>query len=89
MDYSSHNLLNTRQTILQQKPRWNEDTKKRARWFYAVLENFAREEPIAILVPLANLEDNFNNCGVCEGDAIRILACFLSHGSKESYKSTC
>lgn len=42
---------------------------------------------IALLVFFAGLMNMYENCGVCEGGAIRALTYYLSNGAKKVYEA--
>lgn len=47
------------------------------------LRNFTGEKAIALLIYSANLKDMFDNPGVCEGEAVLVLAFLLRDSAKD------
>lgn len=51
----------------------------------SLLKNFTEEKPIAPLILVASLKDTSDNCGLCESEAVWVLAYLLGDDAKESY----
>lgn len=85
--YRSYRLLNITQMISQQEAWCIYDTKKRVVGLCPTLRNFTRKKAIALLAFVADLKDTFDNCSVCEVEALWVPACMLSDGAKEMYET--
>lgn len=54
---------------------------------YPTIKDFTREKLIALLAFLTNFMDTFDNHGICEGEAVRVLAYLQSDSFKELFKA--
>lgn len=51
------------------------------------LKTFTGNEPLALMVFLANYLHTYNNCGICENEFVQVLAYSKSDGRYEMYEA--
>lgn len=87
VDHWFYTLLNNKHMILIQAARCTDDTKEHFLRLCLIQRNCTGKDSIALVALSANFKDTFDNCDICEGSAVRMLAYLLSYGTKEVYEA--
>lgn len=56
-------------------------------WVFALTKGLHKGKPIALLAFLANVRDTLNKIGVCEEEAVWVLAYLLNVGGEKVHEA--